>query len=118
MLLQYDRKATLSVDVDASKAGRFGAMIHHVEGHLPEAKEHPDRMKSRPILFLNCLLRDAETRYCPTELGLTGVVWVLVKVRHMADVAPRTITYRDRTAAPGLAKQKTLTTSSIDKMNL
>lgn len=45
MLVHSDRKVILFIDVDASKADGFGAMIHRIEGHLLKAKEHSDRIK-------------------------------------------------------------------------
>lgn len=118
MLIHFDSKRVLFIDVDTAKRGGIGAMIYHVDGKLPEAKECPVRTKVRPILFLSRLLKGPETRYWPTEMELAGIVWVLTKVRHMVDTAPKTIIYTDHGSALGLAKQTTLTTSSTDKMNL
>ena len=69
-------------------------------------------------MFLSRLLKDAETRYWPTEMEIAGIVWVLTKIRHLVEAAPKTIIYTDHGSALGIAKQTTLTTSSTDKMNL
>ncbi len=118
MLVHFDSKKVLFIDVDSSKAGGIGAMVYHVDGEIPGGKEYPQRKSIQPILFLSRLLKDAETRYWPTEMELAGVVWVLTKIRHMVDTAPKTIIYTDHGAALGIAKQTTLTTSSTDKLNL
>ena len=118
MLIHFDSKRTLFIDVDSSKAGGIDAIIYHLDGDESGPKECPDRKHIRPILFLSRLLKDAETRYWPTELELAGIVWVLTKVRHMVDIATKTVIYIDHGAALGIAKQTTLTTSSTDKLNL
>ncbi len=118
MLVHFDSKKVLFIDVDSSKAGGIGAMVYHVDGEIPGGKEYPQRKSIQPILFLSRLLKNAETRYWPTEMELAGVVWVLTKIRHMVDTAPKTIIYTDHGAALGIAKQTILTTSSTDKLNL
>ena len=115
-LHHFDDSKALFIDLDASKEGGFGAMIYQVSGELQGY--YPTRTQIRPVLFLSRILKDTETRYWPTELELAGIVWVLMKIRHMAETAPKTIVYTDHGAALGLAKQTTLTTSSTDKMNL
>ena len=114
-LRHFDEKATLYVDLDASKSG-FGAMVYQIKGSL--VGNYPKRSQVQPILFLSRLLKDAETRYWPTELEIAGIVWVLRKVRHMAESAPKTIVYTDHGAALGIAKQTSLSTSSTAKLNL
>ena len=116
-LVHFDEKEMLYIDLDASKDFGFGAMIYHVVGDVLK-DAYPLRSKIRPILFLSRLLRDAETRYWPTELELAGIVWVLGKVRHMVESAPHTVVYTDHGAALGIAKQTTMTTSSTAKLNL
>ena len=114
-LRHFDEKATLYVDLDASRFG-FGAMVYQIKGTL--TGNYPKRSQVQPILFLSRLLKDAETRYWPTELEIAGIVWVLRKVRHMAESAPQTVVYTDHGAALGIAKQTTLSTSSTAKLNL
>ena len=116
-LSHFDCASTLYIDLDASKVFGFGAMVYHVSGYV-EDDEYPKRSQVKPVLFLSHLLKDAETRYWPTELELAGIVWVLSKVRHMVESSPTTIMYTDYGAALGIAKQTTLTTSSTAKLNL
>ena len=116
-LSHFDCASTLYIDLDASKAFGFGAMVYHISGQVNDG-EYPKRTQVKPVLFLSRLLKDAETRYWPTELELAGIVWVLSKVRHMVESAPTTIVYTDHGAALGIAKQTTLTTASTAKLNL
>ena len=125
-LTHFDAEMTLYIDLDASKRFGFGAMAYHVANSKTTPKTAPEisrdlfpsRTDVRPILFLSRLLKDAETRYWPTELEIAGIVWVLSKLRHMVESAPKTVIYTDHGAALGIAKQTSLTTSSTDKLNL
>ena len=119
-LAHFDAEMTLYIDLDASKRFGFGAMAYHVMSSRasPGGDHYPNRSDVRPILFLSRLLKDAETRYWPTELEVAGIVWVLSKIRHMVESAPKTVIYTDHGAALGIAKQTSLTTSSTDKLNL
>lgn len=100
-LAHFDEEAVLYIDLDASKVG-FGAMIYHLKGEL--IGDYPKRSQVQPVLFLSRLLKDAETRYWPTELEIAGIVWVLRKTRHMVESAPRTVVYTDHGSALGIAK--------------
>ena len=116
-LRHFDEKMELYVDLDASRSG-FGAMVYHVKGPSVAPGTYPKRSQVQPILFLSRILKDAENRYWPTELEIAGIVWVLRKIRHMAESAPKTIVYTDHGAALGIAKQTSLSTSSTAKLNL
>lgn len=74
-----DPERQMFIDLDASKGFGFGAMIYHLKESLA-AGDYPARKAVKPILFLSGLLSPAETRYWPTELELTGIVWVLRKL--------------------------------------
>lgn len=115
-LTHFDEKEVLYINLDASKEWGFGAMIYHIVGILKGL--YPDRNQVRPILFLSRLLKDAETRYWPTEIELAGLVWCLTKVRYLVESAPKTIVYTDHGAAVGISKQTSITTSSTTKTNL
>ena len=105
-LVHFDSKKHLYIDMDASKEFGFGACVYHlIEG------------KVKPILFLSRLLNDAEKSYWPTELEVAGLVWVLKKVRHMAE-STTTHVLTDHSATVEIATQKTLNTSAAWKMNL
>ena len=117
-LAHFDRRRKLYVDIDASKAWGFAAMIYHIR---PGAKEQTHaRADVQPILFLSKSINAAERNYWPTELEIAAIVWVVRKVRHMieASEAPPVVIYSDHSAAVQIARQTTLSTSSTDKLNL
>lgn len=81
---------------------------------LPPKKTH-----IQPILFLSRLLADAETRYWPTELKMAGLAWVIKKARHMVEAAEQpTIIYTDHSALVSIVRQTSLSTASVEKLNL
>ena len=105
-LVHFDSKRHLYIDMDASKEFGFGACVYHlIDG------------KVKPILFLSRLLTEAERSYWPTELEVAGLVWVLKKVRYIAE-STTTHVLTDHSATVEIATQKTLNTSAAWKMNL
>jgi Reverse transcriptase (RNA-dependent DNA polymerase) len=61
MLVHFDRKRTLFIDLDAAKGDtRFGAIVYHVVGDLSYLKDGkmvpPPRSMIQPIMFLSRLL--------------------------------------------------------------
>lgn len=118
ILHHFDELRQLFVDLDASKEFGFGAHVYHV---LPKASadDPPGQKSQQPIMFLNRLLTDAETRYWPTELEIAGIVWVVKKIRHMVEAAKlTTIIYTDHSAAVSIVRQTSLNTTSVEKLNL
>lgn len=108
-LTHFDPSLRLFVDLDASKAFGFAAMVYHViDG------------KVQPIMFLSKCLNDAEKNYWPTELEVAGVVWLVKKIRHMIESTkqPPTVIYTDHSAAIPISRQTTLSSTSTDKLNL
>ena len=92
--------------MDGSKEFGFGAYVYHlIDG------------KIKPILFLSRLLTKAEKSYWLTELEVAGLVWVLKKVRHMAE-STTTHILTDHSSIVDIATQKSLNTSAAWKMNL
>lgn len=70
-------------------------------------------------MFLSKSLTDTKKRYWPTELEVSGIVWVLKKVRHLVDSALRIFIFTNHSAATAIARQYHLTTTSAsDKLNL
>ena len=115
-LVHFDPDRQLLIDLDASKAWGFAAMVYHVKKDVAEGFARTD---VQPILFLSKMLNQAELNYWPTELEVAGLVWVVKKVRHMVESTKRpTIIYTDHSAAVPISKQASLTTSSTDKLNL
>ena len=119
ILIHYDLKRQLYADMDASKEFGFRAHIYHMkESHGSTTTLGPKSMES--ILFLSKSLANAETRYWLTELEVTGLVWLVQKIRHMLESAEKpTIVYTDHSATLGIVCQSSLTSmTSIDKLNL
>ena len=72
------------IDVNAFKQMNIGVMIFHVVGD-PERDENFTKNQIQLIMFLSKRLSPAETRYWPTELEVTDVVWVVKKMRHLIE---------------------------------
>lgn len=115
-------------DVDSSVAYGHGAIIYQVEGDPDISTIMKDgkaglfpRSKIQPILFLSKLLSSAESRYWPTELEVAGLVWLMKKARHLLEAGTRektTTIFTDHSAATFIARQTSLTSSSVEKLNL
>ena len=117
ILVHFDDKRRLFIDLDASKEFGFGAHVYHSLDE--DIASIPKQKSQQSILFLSRLLSDAETRYWPTELEIAGIVWVVKKIRHMVEAAKDyTIIYTDHSAAVSIVRQTSLNTTSIDKLNL
>ena len=118
ILTHHNPKRSLYVDLDASKARDFGAMVYHCKNEQ-QAKDPPNQTSVEPILFLSKLLNEAESRYWPTELEIAGLVWTIRKIRHLVEASERpTIVYTDHAATLGIVKQSSLNTVSTEKLNL
>ena len=77
------------------------------------------RRDIEPIMFLSRVINGAESRYWPIELELASIVQIIRKVRYIIkSLNTLTIIFIDYGATLGITKQTSLTTSSIDKMNL
>ena len=117
-LVHFDLTRPLFIDLDASKAWGFAAMIYHVKGDV-SAEGFP-RTSVQPIMFLSKMLNQAEQNYWPTELEVAGIVWIVKKARHMIESckkSPTTI-FTDHSAAVPISTQTSLSSSSTDKLNL
>ena len=120
-LSHYDATRFLFIDLDASKAWGFAAMIYHIKGdRVPDVTTKIPRTDVQPIMFLSRCLNTAEHNYWPTELEVAGIVWVVKKIRHMieSNLKPPVVVYTDHSAAVPISKQTTLNTTSTDKLNL
>ena len=117
-LVHHDPARPLFIDLDASKAWGFAAMIYHVKGDV-SAEGFP-RTSVQPIMFLSKMLNQAEQNYWPTELEVAGIVWVVRKSRHMIESSkkPPTVVFTDHSAAVPISTQTSLSSSSTDKLNL
>lgn len=58
MLIHFDNKKVLFINVDSNKTEGFETMIYHVVNKIPDPKDYPDKKKQiRPILFLSRVLK-------------------------------------------------------------
>ena len=121
ILLRYNLNRQLYINLNASKAFGFGAMVYHNrDTSAQNTGALPKKTFIETILFLNQLLMDAETQYWPMELKIVGFVWTIKKVRHMVKLAKMsTIVYTDHAAIVLITWQTNLTTTTAtDKLNL
>ncbi|RMJ21267.1 Integrase core domain-containing protein, partial [Aspergillus sp. HF37] len=120
-LHHFDESKQLYIDIDSSKVHGHGAILYHVNAEHPDKRHPPPRAAVQPILFLSRSLTAAETRYWPTELEVSCLVWTLRKVRHLIQSCPvhlPTVIYTDHAATVGLSRQRTLQSESTENLNL
>lgn len=101
-LAHFDADLQLYIDLDSSKVWGMAAMLYHLAKALPEGEtsEIP-RKNVQPILFLSREINLVEKNYWPTELEVSGMVWVIRKIRFMVESTrkPFTIVYTDHSQA-------------------
>ena len=119
ILVHFDPKRTLWIDLDASKEFGFGAMVFHVKDDAKNFDKWPSRSDAEPIMFLSRLLTSAEKNYWPTELEIAGIVWTLRKVRHMVESSKQAVKIQtDHSAIIDIMRQNSIvSTSSTMRMN-
>ncbi|PNS18780.1 hypothetical protein CAC42_5319 [Sphaceloma murrayae] len=116
MLVHFDRSRPLYIHLDASKQRGFGVMVAHLKGD--EVTDDPVRTRTEPVLFLSKVLSTAERRYWATELEVACLVWTIRRIRWMVEAAERpVVVLTDHAATTSIAKQTSLTSSSVDKLN-
>ena len=121
-LVHSNFKRQLFIDLNASKKFDFDVMLYYVKKvYLDqlESDKYSSRHVIESILFLSRLLTDVETRYWSIELKIVDIVWILKKTKHIVEISSdKTIVYIDHEFALDIANQITMTTISIDKLNL
>ena len=119
ILTHFDPPRQLYINVDTSKRGIRVIAFHMISDPTDNDKQAHIQTKIQPILFLSRTLTSTETRYWPTELEVTGVVWAVAKLRHLINSSTRpTIIYTDHSAVIWITRQTSLITTSTDKLNL
>lgn len=122
ILTHFDPSRLLHIDIDASSEFGFGAYAYHVKDNQSggtAANGTPKQKSIQPILFLSKLLTPAEARYWPTELEVAALVWVVKKLRHLIEASHHhTVVYTDHQAIIDIAKQSSLNTTSVVRLNL
>ena len=120
-LVYYNPDKTLWIDLDASKKFGFGAVIIHTSTNDKLAQGHwPSSNSLRPIFFLSRLWTTAKKNYWPTELEITGFVWVIKKVRHLVESSRvHVIIQTDHSTILDILQQSSITsTTSTIRLNL
>ena len=121
-LHHFDTQKTLFADIDASKTYDFEIMIYHLKNDWSLNKDN--RMILKPaeielILFLSRMLSNVEHKLFSTELEMTALIWTVKRIKHMIESATKTtIIFIDHVANPSIARQTTLSSENIDKLNL
>lgn len=116
----FDPLRRLYADLDASYEG-FGVMAYHIQidDHHTNLSIPPARTVIQPILFLSRTLTSAESRYWPTELEVSCLVWALRKLRHMIESSRQpTVVYTDHASTVGISTQTSMNTVALERLNL
>ncbi|TAQ86585.1 hypothetical protein B7494_g5085 [Chlorociboria aeruginascens] len=82
---------------------------------------YPRKADTEPIMFLSRKLNDAKTRYWPTEMEMTAVIWTARKIKHLIETTqkPPVIFYVDHGPLLGAAQHSSIVkTNSVAKLNL
>ena len=116
ILLHYNQSRQLYIDLNASKAFGFRAIMYHSKDNSAP----PKKTSIKPIMFLSQLLTDAETQYWPAELKTAGLAWTIRMVRHYSEVGKNINNSLHRSRPNNLdTRQTNLTTSTAtNKLNL
>jgi RNase H-like domain found in reverse transcriptase/Reverse transcriptase (RNA-dependent DNA polymerase)/Integrase zinc binding domain len=122
-LYHHDPSKQLYADMDSSKERGHGAMIYHIKDSYQhrDLTKPPPKTAILPIIFLSRTLSPAESKYWPTELEISGLVWVVRKIRHLVEAAPLElppIFYTDHSSSADLATQTSLKSVSVERLNL
>ena len=120
-LVHSNSRRKLYVDFDSSKKFELTDMMYHVKNSVKwNDKEYSSKKVIEFILFLSRLLTNVETRYWLIELELADIVWVLKKIKHLIDFSKQrfTIIFTNHDATLDIAKQTSMITAFIDKLNL
>ena len=80
---------------------------------------HPAQSLVELVMFLNRILTKAEAHYWPSKLEVAAEVSIVKKIRVLIESSSKpTVIYTDHVESVAIGKQKTLTMSPIDKLNL
>ena len=121
-LHHFDTKKTLFADIDVSKIYDFEIMIYHLKNDKSLDKDNTIILKSVEIefiLFLSRMLSNVEHKLFSIELEMTALIWTMKRIRHMIESTTKiTIIFIDHVANSSIARQITLSSENIDKLNL
>ena len=121
-LHHFDTQKTLFIDIDVFKIYDFEIMIYHLKNDWSFNKDNRMILKSAEIeliLFLSRMLSNVEHKLFSTELEMTALIWTVKRIKHMIESAIKiTIIFIDHVANSSIARQTTLSSENIDKLNL
>ena len=121
-LHHFNTQKTLFADIDVFKIYDFEIMIYHLKNDWSLNKDN--RMILKPaeielILFLSRMLSNVEHKLFSTELEMTALIWTVKRIKHMIESAIKiSIIFIDHVANSSIARQTTLLSENIDKLNL
>ena len=117
--VHFEFERQFYIDLNSSDKN-IDVMIYHIKRDYANLKNlYSSRQTVESIMFLNRLISSTESRYWSTELKIADLVWMLRKIRHLIESFKSfTIVYTDHEVSLAVAKQTSLTTSFIDKLNL
>ena len=121
-LVHSNSKRQLFINLNANKKFEFDVMFYYVKKvyfDQLEFDKYSLRHVIKSILFFSRLFIDVETRYWFIELKIIDIIWMLKKTRYIVEISSdKTIVYIDHEFALDIVNQITMTTISIDKLNL
>ena len=118
-LTHFDKSRILHVDVNVSKK-EFEVIVYHLKKKR-DFKDHKISSKKDvdSILFLSKILTSMKSRYWPTKLEMTELIWTIRRTAHMMKSSNHvTIIYIDHEAISRIVDQIKLSSTNIDKQNL
>ena len=120
-LIHFNPDRFFFIDVNASKQRGFGDMTFHVLFDSNSGRDMKiKRIEIQPIMFLNKQFSEAKKKYWSTKLKITGVVWMIKKIRHLIESCKKSsmMIFTDHSAIVELINQTFLIIFNTDKLNL
>ena len=81
-LVHFQSNYKLYINLNTSKKKEIGIIVYYIKGDFI-VSDNIKQGKIKPILFLSRMLLVAKLKYQPTKFKITGLVWIIKKVRHM-----------------------------------
>ena len=83
-LVHFDKRRVLYIDVNVFKEREFEIMIYHFKIDFVKSKSSSSKNKEvKSIMFMSKILSQAKLKYWSTELKMTKLIWVIIKVHVM-----------------------------------
>jgi hypothetical protein len=77
-----------------------------------------DHTLERPVCFLSKRLNKQEMNYWPTELEVAGLVWTILKIRHLVDDSNDVVVFTGHQATTDIVKLSNFRNATPHKQNL